>query len=79
MLLCEGVKANRSQRKNPRASGDEWMDGEGWRGDWVWVWEGGAEQYTEAIKRREKPCQNSSIVGNQFPSPQVRSEPTWQR
>lgn len=38
MLLCEGVKANRSQRKDPQASGDEWMDGEGWRGDWVWVW-----------------------------------------
>lgn len=78
MLLCEGVKANRSQRKNPQASGDEWMDGEGWVERGLGVG-GGAEQYTEAIKRREKPCQNSSIVGNQFPSPQVRSEPTWQR
>lgn len=34
--------------------------------------EGGAEQYTEVIKRREKPCQNGGIVGIRFPSPQVR-------
>lgn len=61
MLLCEGVKANRSnggeQRRGSASGVDEWMD-EGGKGSGC----GGAEQYTEAIKRRERKRERENGV-----------------
>lgn len=78
MFLCEGVRANSSNdtgQEQKYASILWWMNGWARKGSGC----GGAEQYTEAVKHREKPCQNSCIVEDQFPSQQICSELTWQR